>query len=245
MESPGPGSSDAAGFAATRWTVVLTAARGKTHTQATDALAELCRVYWYPLYAYVRRRGHSPQDAEDLTQEFFARLLARDFLKGVAPEKGKFRAFLLAAMKHFLSNQYDRSHAQKRGGGQTILSLDTPAAECRFRREPADDLTPERLYQRQWALTVLDRVLGRLQGEYTVGGKADLFDEIKGHLTGSRESARYAEGAGRLGMTEGALRVAAHRLRRRYRELLREEIAQTVQRPDEVDEEIAYLLSCL
>jgi RNA polymerase sigma-70 factor (ECF subfamily) len=240
-----PGPSDAAGFAATRWTLVLAAARGNVTPRAAEAMAELCRVYWYPLYAYVRRRGHDTHEAEDLTQEFFLRLLAQNYLAGIDREKGKFRAFLLASLKHFLANEWDRSQAQKRGGGQTMLPISTVEAENRYRLEPWHDLTPERLFERRWALTVLDQVLARLQAELSAEGKQPVFDGLKPFLTGGRESGGYALAAAELGMTEGAVKVAVHRLRRRYRQLLRDEIAQTVAGPEEIDEEIEYLLSCL
>jgi len=243
-QHPTPSSSDAASFAATRWSVVLAAARGAVSARADEAMAELCRVYWFPLYAYVRRRGCETSEAEDLTQEFFARLLAKNYLASVTPEKGKFRAFLLASLKHFLANEWDRSRAQKRGGGRRPLSLDALNAEDRYRLEPSHNLTAERLYERHWALTLLERILGRLEMEWTVHGKKPLFDSLKSTLTGSAE-AGYAATGEELGMTEAAVKVAAHRLRRRYRELLREEIAQTVARPEEIDEEIRYLLACL
>jgi RNA polymerase sigma-70 factor (ECF subfamily) len=245
MRSSTPGSSDAAGFAATRWTLVLAAAPGKASVRATDALAELCRVYWYPLYAYVRRRGFDTHESEDLTQEFFARLLAKDFLVGVKPEKGKFRSFLLASLKHFLANEWDCSQAQKRGGGQAVLSLDTLDAGRRYSLEPSQNLTPEKLFERQWALTILEQVLARLQSQMIAEGKQSLFGHLKKYLTADRESAHYAQTAIELEMTEGAVKVAVHRLRRRYRELLREAIAQTVAGPEEIDDEIRYLLSCL
>jgi RNA polymerase sigma-70 factor (ECF subfamily) len=209
-------------------------------------MAELCRVYWYPLYAYVRRGGYDIHEAEDLTQEFFLRLLAKNCLAGVDRQKGKFRAFLLASLKHFLANQWDRSQAQKRGGSQTIIPLDTLNAESRYRLEPAHELTPERLFERQWALTVLEQVLARLQAEFFVLHEEQAaFGVLKQYLTGSGASATYAQAAAKLGMTEGAVKVAVHRLRRRYRKLLREEIAQTVAGPEEIDDEIRYLLSCL
>jgi len=236
---------DGAGFAATRWTMVLAAARGEPSPRAAEAMAELCRVYWYPLYAFVRRRGHDTHEAEDLTQEFFARLLAKNYLAGVDRQKGKFRAFLLAAMKHFLANEWDRSQAQKRGGGQLPIRLDTLDAESRYSLEPAYSLTPEKLFERQWALTVLEQVLTRLQAEFTAAGKEPVFNGLKRFLTAGRQSAGYAWAAGELGISEGAVKVAVHRLRRRYRELLREEIAQTVAGPEEIDDEIRYLLSCL
>jgi RNA polymerase sigma-70 factor (ECF subfamily) len=233
------------GFAATRWSMVLAAARGRQTPRAAAAMAELCRIYWYPLYAFIRRHGHDAHEAEDLTQEFFARLLEKDFLEGIAPDKGKFRSFLLAALQHFLANQWDRGRAQKRGGGRTIVSLDAISAEGRFRLEPAHDQTPEKLFERQWALTVLERVLAGLQADFAAGGKAALFEALKGVLTGSRESADYAAISAQLGMSAGAVKVAAHRIRRRYRELLRSEIAQTVGDPAEIDDEIRYLLGCL
>jgi RNA polymerase sigma factor (sigma-70 family) len=237
--------SDAAGFAATRWTLVLAAARGNVTPRAAAAMAELCRVYWYPLYAYVRRRGHDNHEAEDLTQEFFLRLLAKNYLAAADREKGKFRAFLLASLKHFLANEWDRSQAQKRGGGQTVLPISTVDAESRYRLEPWHDLTPERLFERQWALTVLDQVLRRLRAEFAADGKEAVFDKLKHFLTGGRESGGYAQVAADLATTEGAVKTAVHRLRRRYRQLLRDEIAQTVAGPEEVDGEIEYLLSCL
>jgi RNA polymerase sigma factor (sigma-70 family) len=241
---PTPGPSDAAGFAATRWTMVLAAARGSTSSLAADALAELCRVYWYPLYAFLRRRGHDPHDAEDLTQGFFAHLLARQFLEKIDREKGKFRSFLLASLKNYLADQRDHDQAQKRGGGEVPVALDSLAAESRYRLEPADDLTPEKLFEKQWALSLLEQVLSRLQGEMAADGKGSLFEALEGVLTGDRPDA-YAAIAKKLKMTEGAVKTAAHRLRRRYRELLREEISHTVAGPEEVEDEIRYLLSCL
>lgn len=225
---------------------MLAAARGSVSPCAAEAMAELCRVYWYPLYAYVRRRGYDVHEAEDLTQEFFLRLLAKNYLAAADREKGKFRAFLLASLKHFLANEWDRAEAQKRGGGQVILGLDTLSAESRYRLEPWHDLTPEKLFERQWALTVLDQVLGRLGAEsHVLDGRQAVFDRLKQFLTGSHRSASYAEVAAELEMTEGAVKVAVHRLRRRYRQLLRDEIAQTVAGPEEIDDEIRYLLSCL
>jgi RNA polymerase sigma-70 factor (ECF subfamily) len=244
LQTPTPESSDAAGFAATRWTLVLTAARGSSSSLAADALAELCRVYWYPLYAFLRRRGNDPHDAEDLTQDFFAHLLAQQFLAKVDREKGKFRAFLLASLKNFLADARDRAQAQKRGGGRSPIPLDSLAAETRYRLEPATELTPEKLFEKQWALALLEQVLSRLQQEMAADGKAAMFDELQSVITGGR-SDTYAAIAEKLQMTEGAVKVAAHRLRRRYRELLREEIAHTVAGPEEVEDEIRYLLSCL
>ncbi|MBN2579006.1 MAG: sigma-70 family RNA polymerase sigma factor [Pirellulales bacterium] len=248
--SPAPENTNAghnssqSDFAATRWTLILSAARGTQTPIAATALAELCRIYWYPLYAFLRHRGHESHEAEDLTQEFFARLLAKDFLKGVEPQKGKFRSFLLASLKHFLSDQRDRARARKRGGGRKVVPLDGLDAESRYRLEPAHDLTPEKMFEKQWALALLDRVLSRLEAEQTADRKAEQFKTLKIFLSGGR-SETYAAVAERLGTTEGAVKTAVHRLRRRYRELLREEIAHTVASPEEIDEEIRSLLNCL
>ena len=231
-------------FATTHWSVVLTAQRTDT-TRAQDALAKLCQTYWYPLYAFVRRQGHSPHDAQDLTQEFFARLLAKNYLAGVAPEKGNFRSFLLAAMKHFLANEWDRAHAAKRGGGQAIISLDDTDAEERYQLEPVDNMTADKLFDRRWVLTLLEQVMTRLRSEYAELGNAELYAKLKDNLAGSRESAPYSQLATELKMSEGAVKVAVHRLRARYREMLREEIAQTVSNQAEVDEEIHHLFALL
>jgi RNA polymerase sigma factor (sigma-70 family) len=235
---------DKSEFAATRWTLVLSAARDNWSTHAAEAMAELCRLYWYPLYAFVRRRGFETHEAEDLTQEFFARLLSKNYLASVGPEKGKFRSFLLTSLQHFLANEWDRTQAQKRGGGRAIISLDGLTTESRYLLEPLDRRTPEKLFERQWALAVLERVLTRLETQWNDDGKNDLFQRLKGCLAGP-EAAGYAEIGATLRMTEGAVKVAAHRLRRRYRELLREEIAHTVSSPEEIDEEIRYLLACV
>ena len=236
--------ADAARFLTTQWSVVLTASQGQD-TAAQEALAMLCQTYWYPLYAYVRRQGHSPHDAEDLTQEFFSGLLAGKSLAGVRREKGKFRSFLLAAMNHFLANEWDHARRQKRGGGQATVSLNLNAAETRYRLEPADTRTAEWIYERRWALTLLDRVLQRLEQDYAAAGKQALFAQLQFCLTGERAVVPYAELALRLNMTEGAVKVAVHRARQRYRELLREEIAQTVSAPGEVEEEIRYLFKVM
>ncbi len=228
-------------FATTHWSMVISAG-GPRSAEAGRALATLCENYWFPVYAFVRRAGHSADDAQDLTQEFFVRLLDKQFLAAADRNKGRFRTFLLTAVKRFLANEYDRLQAKKRGGGHTILSLE--GLEARYCQEPADTLTPERIFERQWALTLLDQVLARLHAEMASEGKAALFDAMKGHLTGS-QTVSYARTAAGLGMTEGAVKVAAHRLRQRYRELLREEISQTVAGPDEIEEEVRYLFTCL
>jgi RNA polymerase sigma-70 factor (ECF subfamily) len=228
-------------FVTTRWTVVLTAGRSDT-TQAQVALEKLCQTYWYPLYAYVRRQGYSPEDAQDLTQEFFARFIAKDYLGDVDRTKGKFRSFLLASLKHFLANEWDKARAQKRGGGQTIVSLD---AETRYNLEPASEVSADKIYERRWALTLLDEVLKRLREEYEADGKGKLFDHLKVTLTGERSTIPYAEIGAQLGMSEGAVKVAVHRLRQRYRDVLRAEIAETVDGSEAVEEEIRALFAAL
>jgi RNA polymerase sigma-70 factor (ECF subfamily) len=231
-------------FATTHWSVVL-AARASDAVEAREALARLCEAYWYPLYAYIRRAGYCADMAQDLTQEFFARLLERDFLAAVDQDRGRFRSFLLAACRHFLANERDRERAQKRGGGRPVLSFHSRDAETRYSREPVDDLTPDRLFERRWALTLLDRVLGRLREEYCARGKGEQFDWLRTYLVGDRNALAYAEVARKLGTTPGAIKVLVHRLRQRYRELLHEEIAPTVETPEQVDEEIRQLFTAL
>ena len=228
-------------FATTRWTVVIAAGRRK-EPQADVALEELCHTYWYPLYAYVRRRGHSHEDAEDLTQAFFARFLEKNYLEGLSSDKGKFRAFLLVSLKHFLANEWDRANRQKRGGGITPLSLDGGQdADTRYQINPADNLTPDKLYDRAWAVTLLERVITRLRDESADDGKADLFAELKPFLMVGKSAIPYGQAAEKLGLNEGTVRVTVHRLRQRYRELLRDEIRQTLSDPAQVEEEMRTL----
>ncbi|MGD0252586.1 MAG: sigma-70 family RNA polymerase sigma factor [Verrucomicrobiota bacterium] len=231
-------------FVTTHWSVVLTAARSDT-TRARAALENLCQTYWPPLYAYVRRRGYSPEDAQDLTQTFFARLLERNAVAGVDPAKGRFRSFLLASLKHFLANEWDKAKAQKRGGGQVMIPLDIKSAENSGGFEPADNLTAENIFERRWALTLLEQVLRRLRAEYVRAGRENLFEQLKPTLTETSRTVAYAEIAIRLGTTEGAVKVAVHRLRQRYREVLRAEIADTVANPGEVEDEIRNLFAAL
>lgn len=226
-------------FATTRWSVVLRAGRSDT-TRAQTALAELCGAYWYPLYAYARRRGCGPEDAEDATQGFFAKLLKLHSLADVAREKGRFRAFLLASMKHYLADQHDHASAQKRDKARTI-SLDAQAAEERYRFEPVDTVTPEQLFERRWALTLLETVMQRLRAEYEDSGHAALFAALRFAITGDKNAVPYAKLAVELGMTGEAVRVAVHRLRRRYREVLRGEIAHTVADESEIADELNSL----
>jgi RNA polymerase sigma-70 factor (ECF subfamily) len=231
-------------FVTTHWSVVLTAGATDT-TSARDALAKLCQSYWYPLYAYVRRRGHSPEDAEDLTQEFFARFLEHNWVGRAAREKGRFRTFLLSAMNYFLANEWDKERAQKRGGGVRPLPLEFNSAETRYSHEPVDQMTPEQHFERRWVLALLEQVLGRLRAEYEQEGKAEVFAALNPCLVGERTSLPYAELGAKLHLGEGAVKSAVHRLRQRYRQLLREEIAQTVAAPDEVDEELRHLFAVL
>jgi len=229
-------------FVPTRWSVVLAAGQGAS-PQAHEALATLCQTYWYPLYAYVRRLGHSPPDAQDLTQEFFARLLEKHYLAGIKREGGKFRSFLLTALKRFLANEWDRAKAQKRGGRDTVLSIDEESAEARYGLEPAHEMTAERIYEQRWAQALLERVLQQLCEEYAGLGKVALFEQISASLSRPRGGVPYADIAARLDTTEAAVKMAVQRLRKRYRERLRAEIAHTVAGPEEVEEEIRYLFS--
>ena len=231
-------------FVTTHWSVVLAAGRSDT-TRAHDALAHLCKSYWYPLYAYARRRGCSPHDAQDLTQDFFARLLAGKWVAEADRQRGRFRSFLLTAMKHFMANEWHKAQAQKRGGGQPILSLDDDTAEHRYRLEPAETATPESLFERGWALTLLEGVLARLEEEYRVDGKQAWMEAMRPALTTDRGDLDYADLAHKLGMTETAARVAVHRLRQRYRQLIRAEVASTVASPEEVEAEMRHLFQVL
>lgn len=231
-------------FATTRWTVVLTAGR-KSSPDSDRALAELCQTYWYPLYAYVRRHGHSKEEAEDLVQAFFERFLARNYLGGLASARGRFRAFLLASLKHFLANEWDKTRRLKRGGHIEHLSLDWQEAHERYHLEPPDLASPDRLFDRVWALALLARVVERLAEDCARDGKRELFARAKTFLTLGSAAIPYAAAARELGMDEGALRVAVHRLRKRYRELLRDEIAQTLTDPAAVEEELKSLRAAL
>lgn len=231
-------------FVTTRWSVVVAAQR-RDSPEAAEALEHLCRAYWYPLYAHVRSAGHSTADAEDLTQAFFARLLAKDWLAVADRERGRFRSFLLGALKHFLANEWDKGRAQKRGGHLQIVSLDAPAGEDRLQHEAVAAGSPDREFDRRWALALLDSVLARLADEYRAAGKATQFESLKPALGGDRSDVNCAQLSQDLAMSEGAARVAVHRLRRRYRELLRDEIAQTVASEDEVEDELRQLFAAL
>jgi RNA polymerase sigma-70 factor (ECF subfamily) len=231
-------------FTATHWSVVLAAGQNSS-PDAQAALEKLCSTYWYPLYSYVRRCGHAPEDAQDLTQDFFARLLAKEYLSHADPERGKFRSFLLTSLKRFLVNEWEKSRAQRRGGGQALFSWDANATESRFCAEPAEQTTPEKAFEKRWAVTLLEQVLVRLREEFAAQGKTEQFERLKLLLWGDKEGQPYAKVAAELGLSEGAFKVAVHRFRQRYRELLREEVAQTVADPAEVDEELRYLISVI
>ncbi len=231
-------------FTATHWSMVLLA--GQTQApQAEAALESLCRTYWNPLYAYVRRQGHSAHDAQDLTQEFFARLLAKKYLKLATRERGRFRSFLLKSLKHFLVNEWKRGQSQKRGGGREVFSLDDEAAEQSYRQQSADLMAPESLYDKLWAMTLLERAMERLGASYGTTGRRELFDQLKPLLLSEGTSEAYRKTAGALELSEGAVKVAVHRLSKRFREAVRAEIGQTVATPAEVDEELRCLMAAM
>jgi RNA polymerase sigma factor (sigma-70 family) len=227
-------------FVTTHWTAVLFA--GRRHSPECDrALEELCRTYWYPLYAYVRRRGYSKEDAEDLVQAFFAKFLAKNYLEELSAERGRFRAFLLAALKHFLVNEWRYLNRQKRGGGETMLSLDWATADTKFQVASVAEPAPDKAFDREWAVALLENVIRSLQAEWWAEGKGRLFEQLKVFLVSGTGETAHAEVARLSGMDEGAVRVAVHRLRKRYRALLRDEIANTLSNPALVDEEMRAL----
>jgi RNA polymerase sigma factor (sigma-70 family) len=240
VEEAIPGWSGPRQFTTTHWSVVLAAAQGETPESAA-ALERLCRTYWYPLYAHIRRRGRSPEDAQDLTQGFFRHLLERKPFARLHPDKGRFRSFLLAALNYFLADEHDRQNAQKRGGGREIISLDAAEAEARYRLEPTDDRSPDRLFERHWALALLDQVLARLEQDYRATGRDGLFQHLKPFLVEGGRTRPYAEVATDLGLTEEAVKKAVQRLRKRYGLLFREEIAHTLADPAEVEDELRFL----
>jgi RNA polymerase sigma-70 factor (ECF subfamily) len=231
-------------FVTTHWSLVLSA-RDPQSPRSAEALEKLCRAYWYPLYAYVRRTGQSRENAEDLTQAFFARLLEKNYLEAAEPERGRFRSFLLMALKRFMANEWHKAHAQKREGSRRHLPLPLDTAETRYAREPVNTATPEQAFEKQWALTLLETVLSQLRTDYEQDGKGRLFEALKPCLLGSRELQPYAELAAALKMSEGAVKVAVHRLRERYRERLKAEIANTVASPADVAAELRHLFRVL
>jgi RNA polymerase sigma factor (sigma-70 family) len=231
-------------FGTTRWSLVLAAGQ-TSNERSAQALANLCEMYWYPVYAFIRRQGCRQEEAADLAQEFFTRLLQKNYVHDADPAKGRFRAFLCGSIRHFLSNERDRARTLKRGGSQPPISLDVEVAEGTYRIELRDDLTPEKLFDRRWALILLERVLARLRDGHVAAGKGELFDRLKGFLTGDNDGVPYAGVAVALGMSEGAVKVAVHRLRRHFRDTLIEEISETVSDPADVDAEIEYLLKAV
>lgn len=238
-------TAQAAGqFNQTHWSVVMLAA-GQPSLPASAALEKLCQTYWHPLYAFVRRRGYAAHDAQDLTQEFFARLLAKDYLHAVDRSKGRFRSFLLAALEHFLANEWRRANTQKRGGNFSFVSIDDESAEQPFLQLSASNLSPERVFDQQWAMTLLNATVTRLREEFVTAGKGRQFEATKIFLTGETRMASYAEMAVELGTTDAALKMAVSRMRQRYGEILREEIANTVAGPEEVEEELRALFAAL
>ena len=241
---PSSDSRTSHGFASTQWSLVIAAGR-QSSPAAKDALALLCKAYWAPLYAYVRRRGYSVADAQDLTQEFFTRLIEKNYLKSATPDRGRFRSFLLGSMKHFLINEWDRSNAKKRGGGAPHMSFEFADAETALIQDAFRKLTPEELFERRWALAVIDRALARLEREFVRAGKSELFNSLKAYLVDGSDGTSYAEMAILIGTSEGAVKVSAHRMRRRFRELLRAEIARTVATAEEIDDEVRHLIDVL
>lgn len=232
-------------FVTTHWSLVLSA-RDRQSPQSAAALEKLCRVYWYPLYAFIRHSGQSRENAEDLTQAFFTRLLSSHFLDSAEQERGRFRSFLLVALKRFMANEWERAHAQKRGGFQTVISLDTELAEHKIQVEAAgSEVPPDRAFERRWALALLEQTMSRLRSEFDRAGKMAEFDRLKTFLTTERREIPYAMAAREMGIEEGALRIAIHRLRRRYRELFREEVAHTLADGESVEEELKHLMSVM
>ena len=238
---PGPAGSE---FLTTHWSMVLAAGKDQS-PKAAAALEDLCRAYWKPLYAYVRRQGHDIHQAQDITQDFFARLLEKHYLELADPARGRFRTFLLTSLKRFLINDWKRASRQKRGGGQETFSLNADSAEPEYVIEPADGLSPEQIYEKHWATTLLERVLEKLQMDYEAMGMKALFNELKTYIWGERSGLSYGDVASQLGLTEGAVKVAAHRMRQRFRQLLHEEIGNTVADPSEIGAEIKYLFEVM
>lgn len=239
-----PAAGQSPRFATTRWSIVVKAGHASS-PEARDALETLCEAYWYPLYAFARRRGHAADDAMDYTQAFFARVVEKEYLQAADQDRGRFRSFLLTMFKRFLSKEYERANALKRGGGTFVASLDVDSAESLYMREPADEQTPERIYERRWALMLLERALSAVEADYNAKDKAELFQALRPYLGGSGGAPMYSEVAASLGMTEAAVKVAVHRLRQRYRDAVRGEVAQTVASEEDVDAELKALRSAV
>jgi len=232
-------------FATTHWSLVLAAGEQRPSGHAREALTTLCEIYWYPLYAFLRGRGHSPADAEDLTQAFFALLLEKQVIRQADPARGRFRSFLLKSLQNFAANVHARNTAGKRGAGVAPLSLEFEQAEGRFRLEASTAETPERTFDRRWALTLLDRVMARLGNDAVQKRKSDHFEALKPFLTGEEPQLSYSQTASSLGISEGAVKVAVHRLRKKFRDIVRDEIAQTVSSPAEIEDELRHLWSAV
>jgi RNA polymerase sigma-70 factor (ECF subfamily) len=246
MAMPSPEKAPAAAspqFTTTHWSVVLAAGHSSV-PGAQEALEKLCHTYWFPLYAFARRQGNSPEDAQDLTQEFFSRLLEKNYLAKADPDRGKFRTFLLRSLKNFLVNEWKRAGRLKRGGDLEFLSIDTNAAEDRYAAEAPDESNPDAEYETRWAVTLIEQVLTALRQEFDAADKARLFEELKGFIWGDKSTASYAEIAGHLHLSEGTVKVAVHRLKKRFRELLRAEVAHTVARPEDIDGELRHFIKC-
>ena len=239
---PAVRSLEGATFATTQWSVVLTAGQQET-PEAVGALEELCRAYWYPLYVFVRRQGKSPEDAQDLTQDFFARFLEKNYLAKADRDRGRFRTFLLKSLKNFLINEWKQAGRLKRGGGVEFISIDSPAAEERYATEAPNDTDPDAAYDQLWAVALIEQVLAALREDFNASGKGRMFEELKGFIWGENSTASYAEIAAHLDLSEGSVKVAVHRLRERFRELLRAKVAQTVARPEDIDGELRHLIS--
>ena len=231
-------------FATTHWSLVLVAGLDGS-SRAAEAMQQLCRAYWYPLYAFIRQRGSTPHDAQDLTQEFFAQLLKRRDMATVRREKGKFRSFLLASLQHFLTNERKKAGRLKRGGGQTVISIDPASAEQRYASEPSHDLGPDKLFERRWAMTLLDQAIEHLRQEFVKAGKLPLFERLKIFLTGDENAPPYIDIGAKVGLSEAAVKMAVSRLRRRYREVLRAQIEQTVASAEDIEDEIRHLFAAL
>jgi RNA polymerase sigma factor (sigma-70 family) len=231
------------GFATTQWSLIAAAGEASS-VESRDALASLCETYWYPLYAYIRRKGYQAVEAQDLTQAFFAELLEKERFQLADQERGRFRSFLLASLNNFIANQWRHANAQKRGGGEVMLSIDVEAGEARYRHEPSHEMTAERIFERRWAMTLLEQTMVRLSNEYERSDKEDLFEKLKGHL-GQGPTTPYREIAEQLELSETAVKVAAHRMRKRCGQILREEISHTVNDPDSVDAELKALFAAV
>jgi RNA polymerase sigma-70 factor (ECF subfamily) len=231
-------------FLTTHWSIVLRAGQAGD-SAGRDALAFLCERYWYPLYVFLRKKGIALEHAEDVTQGFFARVIEKQALEQASPSRGRFRSFLLVSLQNYLANELDQAHAKKRGGGRTLLSLDIEAGESKLRFEPAHELTPEKIFDRAWAVRLLELVMDRLRDEFNSKGKADEFKVLETHLAGASDDDSYAQAARRLEVSEASVRQAVHRLRKRYRQLLREEVADTVASEDEIEDEIRRLFAAL